>query len=213
MRACLCGLLLRPAAYLQLSIHDVLGGFHVCDCVSMLASHRCIKLRMFVQMYVVLLVCAGVSVCVCMQLFFSCKYVPQLFRPSHPSRRPIFSLSRSQTTTPLFTADVSLVPCPISHNPLPWFQEPMFAYCPPHLFYIANSPQHPLLSPFIFGQLSLSPPPHVYLWFAPLPPLLAFSPYIQKHYFSQSTLKIHPENLTLPSHFYVSCELHHIILL
>lgn len=211
MCACLCGLLLLPAIYLHLSIHDVHGGFHVCDCVSMLSLHRCIKPRMYVQMYVVLLVCVGVSVCVCMQLFFSCKYVPQLFRPSHPSRRPIFSLSRSQTTTPLFTADVSLVPCPISHNPLPRFQEPMFAYCPPHLFYIANSPQHPPLSPFIFGQLSLFTPRHVYLWFAPLPPLLAFSPYIQPHYFSQSTSKIPPENLALPSHFYISCELHHII--
>ena len=148
----------------------------------------------------------------CVQLFFfSCKYVPQLFRPSHPSRRPIFCLSRSQTTTPLFTVDVSLVPCPISHNPLPRFQEPMFAYCPPHLFYIANSPQYPpppVVSLHLWPAF-ITPPPCVPL-VCSTSPLLAFSPYIQ-HYFSQSTLKIHPENLALPSHFYFSCELHHII--
>lgn len=188
MCACLCGLLLLPAIYLHLSIHDVHGGFHVCDCVSMLSLHRCIKPRMYVQMYVVLLVCVGVSVCVCMQLFFSCKYVPQLFRPSHPSRRPIFSLSRSQTTTPLFTADVSLVPCPISHNPLPRFQEPMFAYCPPHLFYIANSPQHPPLSPFIFGQLSLFTPP-------PCVPLVCSTST------SACLLSLHPAALFFSIHF------------
>lgn len=48
---------------------------------------------------------------------------------------------------------VPLVPCPTSHNPLPRFQGPMFAYCPPHLFYNANRPQPPLSSPFIWGQL------------------------------------------------------------
>lgn len=51
---------------------------------------------------------------------------------------------------PLFTLDVSLVPCPISHNPLPLFQETMFIYCPPHLFYIFTPPHQ--FSPFIFGQ-------------------------------------------------------------
>lgn len=88
--------------------------------------------------------------CSCSRIFSQIRSTA--FQPSHPSWRPIFCLSRSHTTTPLFSRDVSLVPCPISYNPLPLFQEPRFSYCPPHLFYTANREQHPLLSPFIFGQ-------------------------------------------------------------
>lgn len=45
----------------------------------------------------------------------------------------------------LSTADVSLVPCPISHNPLPLFQQPMFPYCLSHLCYIAKRPTPPVV--------------------------------------------------------------------
>lgn len=71
---------------------------------------------------------------------------------------------------PLFSLNVSHVPCPISHNPMPLFQEPVFAYCPPHLYYTANCPQHPLLSPFIYIQLL-----HTFFSYF-FPPLLVFSP-------------------------------------
>lgn len=64
----------------------------------------------------------------------------------------------------MFTANVSLVPCAISHNPLPQCQEPVLGYCPPHLFCIASRPQHFLFS-FIFGQLFSSfHPPRFFLW-------------------------------------------------
>lgn len=64
----------------------------------------------------------------------------------------------------MFTANVSLVPCAISHNPLPQCQEPVLGYCPPHLFCIASRPQHFLFS-FIFGQLfSIFHPPRFFLW-------------------------------------------------
>lgn len=53
-----------------------------------------------------------------------------------------------------FTLDVSLVPRPISHNPLPLFQQPVFTHCPPHLFHARPARR---FSPFIFGQLFPAP--------------------------------------------------------
>lgn len=82
-----------------------------------------------------LCVCVHLLTCVCVCVFarahaaaFIGRCVPRISRPSHPSWQPIFWLSRSQTTTPLFTVDVPLVPCPMSHNPLPLFQEPIFIF-------------------------------------------------------------------------------------
>lgn len=48
-------------------------------------------------------------------------------KPSHPSWRPIFCLSKSHTASPLFTENASLVPCPISYNPLPCSKNPSSA--------------------------------------------------------------------------------------
>lgn len=72
------------------------------------------------------------------------------FWPSHPVMRPIFCLSRSQTANLLFTVDVSLVPCPISHNPLPLFQEAMLIYCPPHLVYISSIVTAPIVCLYLW---------------------------------------------------------------
>lgn len=72
------------------------------------------------------------------------------FWPSHPVMRPIFCLSRSQTANLLFTVDVSLVPCPISHNPLPLFQEAMLIYCPPHLVYISSITTAPIVCLYLW---------------------------------------------------------------
>lgn len=72
------------------------------------------------------------------------------FWPSHPVMQPIFCLSRSQTANLLFTVDVSLVPCPISHNPLPLFQEAMLIYCPPHLVYISSIVTAPIVCLYLW---------------------------------------------------------------
>lgn len=77
------------------------------------------------------------------------------FRPSHPSLRPIFCLSKSQTTSPLFTGNASLVPCPISCNPLPCSKNPCSAIV---LLTCYTLPiiHVTLLSPFIYCQLFLN---------------------------------------------------------
>lgn len=88
----------------------------------------------------------------CIQLYILTNVHYGFFWPSHPSWRPIFQSPQIPDHIPMFTANVSLVPCAISHNPLPRCQEPVLGYCPPHLFCVANCLQHLLFSPFIFGQ-------------------------------------------------------------
>lgn len=105
---------------------------------------------------------------------------------------------------PLCLVPYPIILCPGSKNPC----SPIVLLTCSTLPIVRNTPR---CLPSSLANFHYSPPRHVYLWFAPLPPLLAFSPYIQPHYFSQSTSKIPPENLALPSHFYISCELHHII--
>lgn len=42
------------------------------------------------------------------------------------------------------------MPCPISHNPLPLFQEPMLIYCPPHLVYISSIATPPIVCLYLW---------------------------------------------------------------
>lgn len=107
---------------------------HCCCCVlGHFTGTQCKLQRLHSLLVGTSRVCACARVCMCMQQH-TCS----------PAKSPTAATHfPPPLLTILFMLDASRAPCPISHNPLPPFQDPVFAHCRPHLFHGPLQPQQP----------------------------------------------------------------------